>query len=68
MVFTPPTSTMDGSVALSYKSSLVRIPAGTMLTPKAGDPHRCYDFALDGNGDVVVLRDRDEEPGGAFLN
>ena len=62
--FVAPTATRDGLVALALNMPPFRIPAGTTLTPKAGAHYRCYDLALDAQGDVIAVQDKDLPPGG----
>lgn len=62
--FVAPTASSDGLVALALNIVPFRIPAGTQLTQKAGDAYRCYDLALDAQGDVIAVHDKDQPPVG----
>jgi hypothetical protein len=64
VAFSAPTATANGFVAFALNGSLMRIPAGTMLTPLADRYQRCYDLALDAQGDMIAVMDKDQPPMG----
>jgi hypothetical protein len=62
VAFKAPTGTADGYVALALNSVPLRIPAGTHLSAKAAAYRRTYDVALDAQGDLIAVVDKDEPP------
>jgi hypothetical protein len=64
VAFKAPTATVDGFVAFALNGSLVRIPSATKLTPLADRYQRCYDLALDAQGDMIAVMDKDQPPVG----
>jgi hypothetical protein len=64
VAFKAPTATADGFVAFALNGTLMRIPSATTLTPLADRYQRCYDLALDAQGDMIAVMDKDQPPMG----
>jgi hypothetical protein len=60
VAFKAPTSSADGSVALSLNGVVLPIPSGSQLTPLASGYYRCFDLSLDSAGNMIAVGDKDQ--------